>query len=161
MLQQSIKESLIAFRVEQLITCCSTKTKSWSSRPFLTPSSHSRKGRITRGRKLSSYLIGGSQTVKHYQHSRTCCVKCSPTHPTLAHLSVPLASSSQLTMTIRRSLAPTTFNYPCRHSLTNEHCSSRVSSDNLGYRSLSQTKRKINIVLFFFEKKSLYGMTNR
>jgi hypothetical protein len=27
MLQQSIKEKLIAFRVEQSITCCSTKTR--------------------------------------------------------------------------------------------------------------------------------------
>jgi hypothetical protein len=44
-------------------------------------------------------------------------------HQILARLSVSLASSMQLTMTIRRSLTPTEFSY---HSLTNEH-SSRVS----------------------------------
>ena len=33
------------------------------------------KGRITRARTLSTYLIGGSQTVEHYQHSCTCCVQ--------------------------------------------------------------------------------------
>ncbi len=37
------------------------KTKSWSTRVLLTPSSHLRKGRISRGRTLSTYLIGGSQ----------------------------------------------------------------------------------------------------
>ncbi len=47
-------------------------------------------------------------------------------HPTLARLSVSLASSMQLTMTIRSRLTPTTFTYPCSHSLTNEH-SRRVS----------------------------------
>ena len=31
-------------------------------------------------------------------------------------------------MTIRRSLTPTKLNYRCSHSLTNETCSSRVSS---------------------------------
>jgi hypothetical protein len=51
------------------------------------------------------------------------------THPPLARLSVSLASeaSMQLTMTIRRSLTPTTFSYPCSHSSTNEHSTSRVS----------------------------------
>jgi hypothetical protein len=32
--------------------------------------------------------------VKNYQHSPMCCVLCSLTHPTLAHLSVSLASST-------------------------------------------------------------------
>jgi len=74
---------------------------------FLTSSSHSRKGRITRGRTHSTYLIGGSQTVQHHQHSRTCCVQCWPTHPTLARLIVYLASSMQLTTTIRNRHTPT------------------------------------------------------
>ena len=51
------------------------KPNSWSTRLLLTPSSHSRKGSITRGRTLSIYLIGGSQTVQHHHHSRTCCVQ--------------------------------------------------------------------------------------
>ena len=62
-----------------------------------------------------------------YQHSCTCCVQCWPTHQTLARLSVSLASSIQLPMTIRRSFTPTTFSYPCSHSFTNEHSRSRVS----------------------------------
>jgi hypothetical protein len=33
------------------------------------------KGKVYR-RTLSTYLIGGSQTVQHYQHSRTFCVQC-------------------------------------------------------------------------------------
>ena len=37
---------------------------------MLTPSSHSRKGRIARGRTHLTYLIGGSQTVQHCQDSR-------------------------------------------------------------------------------------------
>jgi hypothetical protein len=37
-----------------------------------------------------------------------------------ARLSARLASSMQLTMTIRSRLTPTTFSYPCSHSLTNE-----------------------------------------
>ena len=100
---------------------------------LLTPSSHSRKGRIERGRTLSTYLIAGSQTVQRYQHSRTSCVQCWPTHPTLvrlARLSISchsLSSSMQLTMKIKSRLTPTTFSYPCIHSLTNEHSSSRVS----------------------------------
>jgi hypothetical protein len=36
-------------------------------------------------------------------------------------------TSVQCTTTIRRSLTPTTFSYPCSHSLTNEHSDSRVS----------------------------------
>ena len=39
------------------------------------PSSHSRKGRIVRGRTHSTCLIGGSQTVQRYQDSRTCSVQ--------------------------------------------------------------------------------------
>ena len=42
----------------------------------LAPSSHSRKGRIARGRTHSTYLTGGSQTVQRCQDSRTCCVQC-------------------------------------------------------------------------------------
>ena len=38
--------------------------------------------------------IGGRQNVQCYQHSPTCCVHCSPTHPTLAHPSVSLVSVS-------------------------------------------------------------------
>jgi hypothetical protein len=45
-----------------------------------------------------------------------------------ASLSVSLASSMRLTMTIRRSLTPTTLSYRCSRSLSNETCSSRVSS---------------------------------
>ena len=71
---------------------------------ILTPSSHSRQGRIVRVRTHWTCLIGGSQTVQHYRNSRTCSVQCWPTHPTLVHLSVSLPSSIRLTMTIRRSL---------------------------------------------------------
>ncbi len=39
------------------------------SNAVLIPSRHSRKGRRTRGRTLSTYLIGGSQLVQPYQHS--------------------------------------------------------------------------------------------
>ena len=53
------------------------------------------KERMTRGRTLLTYRIGGRQTVQSYQHSRTCCVHWSLTHPTLAHLNVSLASSIQ------------------------------------------------------------------
>ena len=45
-----------------------------STRLFLTPSSHSRKGRTGRGSTHSTCLIGGSQTVQRYRDSRTCCV---------------------------------------------------------------------------------------
>ncbi len=45
------------------------KPKSRSTRLLRTPSRHSRKGMIARGRTLSTYLIGGSQTVQRYQHS--------------------------------------------------------------------------------------------
>jgi hypothetical protein len=38
-------------------------------------------------------------------------------------------TSIHLTMTSRNRHTPTTFNYPYRHSLTNEHCSSRVSRE--------------------------------
>ena len=103
------------------------KPKSWSTRLLLAPSSHSRKGRITRGRTLSTYLIGGSQTVQRCQDSRTCCVQFWRTHPIRARLSDFLASSMRLTMTIRRGLTPTTLNYRCSRSLTNDRCSSRVS----------------------------------
>jgi hypothetical protein len=103
------------------------KPKSWCTRTLLPPSSHSRKRRIARERTLSTYLICGSQTVQRYQHSRTCCMQCSPTHPTLVRLRVSSASSMQLTMTIRSRLMSTTFRYPCSHSLTHEHSSSRVS----------------------------------
>ena len=40
----------------------------------------------------------------------TCCVQFWPTHPTLAHRSVSLASSIRLTMTIRSRHTPTTLN---------------------------------------------------
>ncbi len=40
----------------------------------IDPSSHSRKGRITRGRTHSTYLTGGSQTVQTWKHSNTCSV---------------------------------------------------------------------------------------
>ena len=60
-------------------------------------SRHSRKGRMARGRTLSPYLIGGSQTVQHCQDSRTCCVQFRRTHPIRAHLSDFLASSMRLT----------------------------------------------------------------
>ena len=55
----------------------------------------------------------------------TCCVQCSPSHTTLAHLSVSLPSSIQLS--IRSRLTLTTYSYRCSLSLTIEHCSSRVS----------------------------------
>ena len=35
-----------------------------------------KKGRMVRGRTLSTYLIGGSQTVQRCQDSRTCSVQC-------------------------------------------------------------------------------------
>ena len=60
---------------------------------------------------------GRRQTVKNYQHSPMCCVLCSLTHPTLAHLSVSLASSIQLSMTIRSRLTPTTCSYQCSWGL--------------------------------------------
>jgi hypothetical protein len=67
----------------------------------------------------------------NFQHSRTCFVQCSLTHPTLARptlaLSVSLAFSMQLTKTIRSRLTPVTSSCPCSHSLTKEHSSSRVS----------------------------------
>ena len=88
MLQQSIKVSLIAVSVEQWIYLLLARC--WPL-PILLVT------RVARGRALSTYLMGGSQTVLRYQHSRTCCVQCSPTHQILAHLSVSLASS--LTMT--------------------------------------------------------------
>jgi len=37
-------------------------------------------------------------------------------------------TSIQLTMTSRNRHTPTTFNYPCTHILTNETCTSRVST---------------------------------
>jgi hypothetical protein len=52
---------------------------------LLTPSSHSRKGRIARGRTHLSYLIGGSQTVQRHQDLRTCCVHCSATPNSCPH----------------------------------------------------------------------------
>jgi hypothetical protein len=103
------------------------KLKSWSTRLLLVPSSHSRKERITRGRTHSTYLIGGSQTVQRCQDSRTFCVQYWPTHPTLTHLIVTLASSIRLTMTIRTGLTPNTLNNRWSRRLTNEYCSSRVS----------------------------------
>ena len=99
----------------------------WGTRLWMTPSSHSRKGRISRVNTYSTCLIGGSQTVQHYQDSRTCCVQYWPTHTALVHLSIPLASSMRLPMTIRSRHTPTTLNYPCRPSLTNDPCSLRVS----------------------------------
>ncbi len=42
-------------------------------------------------------------------------------------LSVSLASSMRLTITIRIRHTPTILNYRCSHSLTNETCSSTVS----------------------------------
>jgi hypothetical protein len=64
--------------------------------------------------------IGGRQTVQNYQHSPTCCVQCSPTHPTPVPPSVSLASSIQLSMLIRVDLTLTTCSYRCSHSLTVE-----------------------------------------
>jgi len=61
---------------------------------------------MARGRTLLACRIGGRQTVQNYQHSPTSCVQCALTHSTLAHLSVSLASSRQLS--------------------TNDRCSSRV-----------------------------------
>jgi hypothetical protein len=156
-LQESIKVSLIAVSVEQLIylfltRCCLFskrclmveqtdtgwlrfvlrlrwwRTKSWSTRLLLTTSSHSSKGRIGRGRTHSTCLIGGSQTVQRWQDSRTCCVQFWQTLPIRVRLRVSLASSMRLTMTIRRSLTLTTLSYRYSRSLTNETCSSRVSS---------------------------------
>ena len=66
-----------------------------------------------------------SDSVQSYQYSRTCCVQCSLTHTTLAHLSVSLPSSIQLS--IRSRLTLTTYSYRCSLSLTIEHCSIRVS----------------------------------
>jgi hypothetical protein len=83
------------------------------------------KERMTRGRTLLIYQIGGRQTVQSYQHSPTCCVQCSLTHTTLAHLSVSLPSSIQLS--IRSRLTLTTYSYRCSLSLTIQHCSRRVS----------------------------------
>ena len=80
---------------------------------------------MTRGRTLLTYRIGGRQTVQSYQHSPTCCVQGSLTHTTLAHLSVSLPSSIQLS--IRSRLTLTTYSYRCSLSLTIEHSSSRVS----------------------------------
>ena len=82
---------------------------------------------MTRGRTLLTYRIGGRQTVQSYQHSPTCCVQCSLTHPTSAHLSVPLASSIQVSMPIKSRLTLTTYSYRCSLSLTVEHSSIRVS----------------------------------
>jgi hypothetical protein len=76
---------------------------------------------------LTYRIGGGRQTVQSYQHSPTCCVQCSLTHPTLAHLSVSLPSSIQLSLPIRSRLTLTTYNYRCSLSLTIEHSSSRVS----------------------------------
>jgi len=89
---------------------------------LLTPS----RERMARGWTRLTCWIGGRQTVQNYQHSPTCCVQCSLNHPTHAHLSVSLASSMQLSMTIRRSLTPTTYSYRYSHSLTNDRSSSRV-----------------------------------
>jgi hypothetical protein len=80
------------------------------------------KERISRVTTLLTYRIGGS-----YQHSPTCCVQCSLAHPTIAHLSVSLASSIQLSMPIRRLLALITCCYRYSHSLRLEHSSSGVS----------------------------------
>ena len=49
-----------------------TEVMTYQAFARLTPSSHSRKGRIGSGRALCT-LICGSQTLQHYQHSRTCC----------------------------------------------------------------------------------------
>ena len=49
------------------------------------------------------------------------------THPISDRLSVSLASSIRLTMTIRSRHMPTTLNYRYSHSLANESCSSTVS----------------------------------
>jgi hypothetical protein len=134
MFQQSIKVSLIAVSVEQLIyllltRCCVLsflrfvrrlqwwKPHSRGTRLWLTPSSHSRTRRITRARTHSTCLIGGSQTVQRYRDSRTCCVQCWPNHPIPARLSVSLASSMRLTMTIRRGLTPT-YNHDQNSSYT-------------------------------------------
>jgi hypothetical protein len=87
-----------------------------STRLFLTPSSHSRKGRTGRGSTHSTCLIGGSQTVQRYQDSRTCSVQWWPTHPPLVRLSVSVESSMRLTMTIRGSLTPTTLTWVSKHS---------------------------------------------
>jgi hypothetical protein len=92
------------------------KPKLWRIRLLLAPSSHSRKGRIARGRTLWTDLIDGSQELVSW-----------PTHQTLARLSVSLASAMQLTMTIRSRPKPTTSSYPCSPSFTNEHSSTGVS----------------------------------
>ena len=103
------------------------KTEVISTRLLPTPSSRMWKERMSRVTTLLTYPIGGRQTVQCYQHSPTCCVQCSRTHPTLAHLRVSLGSSIQLSMTIRSRLTPTTCSYRCSHTLTNDRSSSRVS----------------------------------
>ena len=57
-----------------------------------------------------------SDSVQNYQYSRTCCVHCSLTHPTVSHLRVSLASSIQLSMPIRIILTMTTCSYRYSHS---------------------------------------------
>jgi hypothetical protein len=42
-----------------------------------------------------SCRIGGKQTVQNYEHSPTCCVQFSLSHPTLVHLRVSLVPSIQ------------------------------------------------------------------
>ncbi len=107
----SIKVSRITVGVAQIAVMKTEFTRYQALRFWLTPSSHSRKGRIVRSRTHSTCLIGGSQTVEHSRDSRTFCVKCWSTHPIPAHLRVSLASSMRLTMTIRKGLTPTTLNY--------------------------------------------------
>ena len=62
--------------------------------------------------------IGGRPTVQNYHHWPTCCVQCSLTHTTLAHLSVSLPSSIQFS--IRSRLTLTKYSYRCSLSLTIE-----------------------------------------
>ena len=79
-----------------------------------------------KGRDTFDLSDGGSPTMQryHYSHFMLCVVQ---TNSPNSCPRVSLASSIQLTMTIRKSLRPSTLNYPFRHSLTNEHCSSRVT----------------------------------
>jgi hypothetical protein len=68
----------------------------------------------------------GPGEEKVNQLFKTNCNKWQ-THPIPARLSVSLASSTRLTMTIRSRHTPTTLNFRCSHSLANHACSSTVS----------------------------------
>jgi hypothetical protein len=138
-LHQSIKVSLIAVSLEQLIYLFLTRYCLLPIPPRTPVQRHpfplGRQNYLNKdgwgskgpGRTHSTYLIGGSQTVQLCQDSRTCCVQFWQTHPIPTRLSVSVASSIRLTMTIRSRHTQTTLNHRYSHSLTNETCSSTVS----------------------------------